>query len=489
MPHQEECAAPLPTDLWDDPAKSRFKDAELWAWNERICLGDPADMRDAPDGRGDREVCRPSEVERKKGKVPDYRKLRPEFLELILSHEPWASAARHPQVFIQCALVPGDLVLDDHEIAPTFKFREGKIDGKVSLLGTNFQRTLSLRGSTVTGMLRADRLEVGGSLFLNDGGRFAAIRLLGAKIAGSVSLSGSTFTRMLNADRLGVGGSLHLREGKFAGIDLPGARVGRDIHLAGSTFSCQFDLTGAVVGGDIDLNSTTGELQLSPTWDNCASLILRHTKADVLQARAGDWEMSGPDNLLPTDLTGFTFNRLGGPDKSPRANMGDQPAAWLEKWIEAQHDHGKHYDPQPYTQLAQVLEAAGATDKAKEIRYARFEHRRDYEKSRDGWRWVWLAFERCFWGYKLYPFRVLWWFGGLVVLGGLLALCSDEPSVRGWMSLWYSLENALPIIETNEGFKNIDHGKPWVKHLFHFQKVMGFVMATVVVGALTIFNR
>ena len=88
----------------------------------------------------------------------------------------------------------------------------------------------------------------------------------------------------------------------------------------------------------------------------------------------------------------------------------------------------------------------------------------------------------------MYPFRVLYWFVRLVVLGGLLAQRSKQPSVRRWMGLWYSLENALPLIETNERFKNVEHGRPWLVHFFHFQKAFGFLLATVLVGALTLLS-
>ena len=128
MPHQEKCTAALPADFWDDSDAKRFENAEAWAWNVRICLGHWADMRYAPGGSGDGDECKSAEIEKTREAVPAYRELRPEFLELILSHEPWASVPRHPEVGIRCALVPGDIYLDDHEIAPALWFSNGKID-------------------------------------------------------------------------------------------------------------------------------------------------------------------------------------------------------------------------------------------------------------------------------------------------------------------------------------------------------------------------
>ena len=615
MPHQKECAVPLPTDFWDDSAAEPFQRAEAWAWNERICLGHWADMRDAPGGSGNGEECESAEIE-KTGEeaVPTNRELRPEFLELVLSHEPWASSPRHPQVGIKCALVRGDINLDDHEITLAFSFHKGEIDGKVSLLGTKFKRTLALSGSTVTGKLDADRLVVGGGLFLRDA-KFKDIDLISARIAGEVAFNGSTVTGKLDADRLVVGGGLFLRDAKFkdidllsartvggvtfngstvtgkldadrlvvggglflrdtkfkdidlisariadevafngstvtgkldadrlvvggglflrdakfkhidlisaritgevafngstvtgklgAGrlvvgdalflrnaefkdIDLLGAKIGDDVFLNGSTYSGVFDLTGSAIGGELHFSS--GWIKSPPIWQNGASLILRNVKAEALQARKIDWNISGGDGLLPTDLTGFTFNRLGGLNTSGGTGMGDELVDWLIGWIKAQRDHGQNYDPQPYTQLAQVLETAGANDKAKAVRYAKFEHKHDHDISMSPIRRAVHTIERYFLGYGVYPFRALYWFVGLVVLGGLLAQCSKEPSVRRWMGLWYSLENALPLIETNERFKNVEHDRPWLAHFFHFQKAVGFLIATVLVGALTLLS-
>ena len=399
--------------------------------------------------------------------------------------------------------VTGKLNADGLEVGGSLFLRDGGTFAGIRLLGARVAHNAEFNGSTVTGKLNADRLEVGGSLFLRDGGTFADIDLLGAKIAGNAEFNGSTVTGKLNAGGLGVGGSLFLRDGgTFADIDLLdakiagnaefdgstvtgklnapgsdvdgnlylrdgstfthigliGAKIGGDVQLSGGVFGGEFDLTGAAISGELHLYS--GWLKRSPTWQNGASLILRNAKADVLQARGNSWNMSGGDGLLPTDLTGFTFNRLGGLDMLGEPSMGDESADWLIGWIEAQRDHGENYDPQPYTQMAQVLEATGATDKAKAIRYAKFEHKHDHDTSMSAFRRWLLTLEKYFVGYGVYPFRALYWFIGLVVLGGFIAQCSKGPSVQRWMGLWYSLENALPLIEPNERFKNVEHGRP-----------------------------
>lgn len=529
MPHQKECGVPLPTDFWKDSAAKPFQRSEEWAWNDRICLGRWADMRDAPDGGGEREECNPTAIETTEEGIPASRKLRPEFLELILSHDQWVSSLRHPEVGIKCALVPGDIYLNNHEIAPAFSFHQGKIDGEVSLLGTKFKRTLSLNDSTVTGRINAEHMEIGGVLQLRnakvkdvnlnttridrevvfngstvsgsldaggmevgdalflENGNFQKINLLTARITGDVSFEGSTVSGRVSAGRMQIGGGLYLRNGgTFADISLIDTKVDRSMQIFGSTFGGKFNLTGATIDGELHLSSKLH--QSRPKWKSDASLVLRNAKAEVLQAGKDGWIVSGGDEFVKTDLTGFTYNRLGGLDSPDGAGMGDESADWLIKWIQAQRDHGKFYDPQPYSQLVNVLKAAGASRKAKEIRYAKFKSKSNLDTPMNVNEHVVDTIARFSIGYGVYPFWILYWFFGLVALGGWLAQYSKDSSIRRAMGLWYSLENALPLVETNDRFKNVKHCRPILVHFFHFQKAVGFVIATVLVGALTLLG-
>lgn len=54
---------------------------------------------------------------------------------------------------------------------------------------------------------------------------------------------------------------------------------------------------------------------------------------------------------------------------------------------------------------------------------------------------------------------------------------------------WYSLENALPLVPLKGSFRDVTHGSRNIDGLFHAQRVLGFVIATVLVGALTFLGR
>lgn len=76
-----------------------------------------------------------------------------------------------------------------------------------------------------------------------------------------------------------------------------------------------------------------------------------------------------------------------------------------------------------------------------------------------------------------------------MVVGFFVTYYSRAALIRPiYRKFWYSLENALPLVELSERHKSIDHESQWVESWFHFQKVMGFVLATVLVGALSLLG-
>ena len=382
--------------------------------------------------------------------------------------------------------VTGNLHADELEVGNGLFLRDGSTFAEVRLLGAHVGGNAELDGATVAGLFAADGAEVEGSLFLRDGSTFAEVRLPGARVGRDVDLDGATFTGLLLANGLEVVGNVFMRDAAFKEIDLLGTKIGGDLLLSGGQFGGNMDLSGASIGGELHLSSSW--MKRPPDWLNEASLVLRNASAHALQARRDSWELSGGHGLLPTDLTGFTYNRLGGLDRAGGSGMGDESADWLIRWIEAQRDYGVDFDPQPYTQLARALESAGATDKAKAIRYAKFEHKLDHDTSLIAIHRVWLWLKKLTVGYGVYPFWVLGWFSVIVLVGAVLAQWSKDPSVRRVMGLWYSLENALPLIGTSGRFKNVEHGRPGFDHIFLVQKFLGFVLATVLVGVLTLLG-
>lgn len=360
---------------------------------------------------------------------------------------------------------------------PELTLLRSEIEQGLQLTGASFERSLIVNSSDVGRLINAERVRIGGALVLRLSD-INSLRLLDAEIEGGVSFMGSAFERLVNADGVRVGGSLLLRDSEFfEELDLLGADVGDDIQFGDSRFEGAVDMTGTRVAGEILLS---GARHGAPEWGADARLILRNVSADALQAEERAWTLVD-GSPLPTDLTGFAYARLGGLTAAEGETMADSDAKWLAGWIADQPYHNARYDPQPYEQLAAALDAAGATGTARRIRYEKFEHKR--RAANVGlWETARLHASRWLIGHGL-------WFAGLVALGMAAAWRGGAPELRGfWPKLWYSLENALPLVELKPGHKEIAHPRPWVENFFHAQKLIGFALATILVGALTLLG-
>ncbi len=389
--------------------------------------------------------------------------------------------------------VAGTLEADRAAMGGSLTISEsGPFRGDVQLGRVTVGSDLGIDGSTFEKRLIAEGAQVAGSALLGYGSRFAGqVRLLGVSVGTNLSLTNDArFEGDVWADNIAISGNLFLNLGSrfAAGVELPNARIEGMAVLGNSTFDGAVRFDNARIGQVLMLSAPNAPL---PVWGPGARLSLRNAAMGALQADMGAWHR--PDgSWLPTELTGLTYDRLGGERASDREagpNMADASTAELVDWIEkSQPDQGQHYDPQPYAQLAAVLEAQGGVRAADAVRYARTEHRRTAASTPAGESLL-LFFSRIFIGYGVYPFRALWWFLALVVAGIVVTRFSDAPQLSRPMSrFWYSVETAFPLMEPSASLADVAHGRRWVEQYFHFQKVAGFILATILVGSLTLLG-
>ncbi len=409
-------------------------------------------------------------------------------------------------------------------------FFNGATFASVDLLGAHVGGDLYATDSTFTGPLNGDGVSVGDTVFLGQKGTFAGVSLINANIGGNLEAIGSTFTGPFVANRLSVGEDLLLREGSaFNDVNLVGSEISASLQLHGSSFKGLLNLSDAAMG---TLNLWQGTKD--PTWGPGAGILLRNAQAEAVQARMGVGTDSGWRFLqirtkedgntevvyvpVPTDLTGFRYDRLGGLGSGATHDLALIDAGSLIDWVEAsvppdmQGDEG--YRPQPYRALETALRNMGAEQAATQVAYARLKHRADTrisaEAHKDFDAWLGQNFTQIFdrflqytIGFGVYPERAFYWFLGLVAIGTVLAyrckeLCKpdhvdpapvDTPKrtrPRFWDALFYSLENAIPLMEPSADHARIEHSSYAVRTYFHIQKVLGFVLASVLIGAVTL---
>ncbi|MBE1292474.1 MAG: hypothetical protein GJ677_08280 [Rhodobacteraceae bacterium] len=225
---------------------------------------------------------------------------------------------------------------------------------------------------------------------------------------------------------------------------------------------------------------------------------------------------------LPIDITGQAYDQVLTSLWMPEAVQApqDNPAngefispvlsmtnavvpsvSQLVSWIEAGSVSGakidEAYNPQPYQQLATTLRNMGDEAAAKEVIYHRYAHRMATRPDTfSGWL-SWLS-DCLFWSltwFGTYPFLPLAWMALLIGAGTAVGhlgnfldkrRCHNEAQTLD-APFWYSIENALPLVELSPEYRNVVHAG-WRRVFFHCQKLRGFVLATVLVGALSLIS-
>ena len=381
------------------------------------------------------------------------------------------------------ASIAGNLLMTGVGFSGPLNMKGIKIGGDLAMDKAQFQaialadadigRNMRFEGSHVAGALSMPAAHVGHLLAL---GRLAQfdddVSLQYARIDGGLALTQSRFAKGVYLDGIVIGQSLSITEDAtiVGPLRMTFGHIGANVDLTAGRFN-SVDLTGTVVGAEIRLASK-GYAPIA--WGPKARLSLRNVAAKALQDLPEAW----PAEL---DLEGFTYQQLGGYREAGDANdVTARPSSAFVDWLAKQ----PQYSPQPYRTLADVLRAAGFSDKAKEVLYAGYS--RDWHGS-SGLAWLWQAMRWAIIGFGLYPQRAGLWILVLVPLGALIF--GFDPSVRLRAMrfvdrLIYSFDALLPFVTLR-----IEHGafdlQAWPKYYLYFHKVMGYVLIAFLLSALT----
>jgi hypothetical protein len=337
------------------------------------------------------------------------------------------SAQIEGQLSLRQSTVTGTLSMDSLRVGQSLLMREEGTFAEVNLRGAQIEDQLDLSQSTVTDLLSMDGLRVGQNLFMRDRATFAEVMLNSAQIEGLLDLSQSTVTGLLSMYSLRVGQSLLMRDGNFAQnhpthtIDLAFSSIGSNLDLSGASLP-SLNLTGATIEGELRL--AMGSV---PRWKSSALLNLQNTKAEALhgalevrqEMHKAEALAAWPDTL---ELNGFTYDRLGGLGAGSTNSMAEYKVSWLKHWLRKQ----SCYSPQPYEQLARVLQQAGYKTKARAILFAskRREHKETTRWLSSAW-WG-LTLQQILIGYGYHNFWVLGWVFFFCIMGTVILCWSGQ---------------------------------------------------------------
>jgi hypothetical protein len=400
------------------------------------------------------------------------------------------------------------------------------IRGPLFLKGSNFSGEITLRSAKITGQLNcggaklsvpedtnaltADGAEIGGGVFLNK--QFEStgeIRFLGAKITGtldcgSAKLSVAEGTYALSADGAEIGGDVFLRwHFESTGtIRFLGAKITGDLDCSGAMLSVKegtkaLSADGAEIDGSVFLDKhfestgticfhgakitgqlnfiqskvaavVAGNLHLSGVLFWTEMQVTDQTKLDLVGAKVksilddeGSWPNEG--NLK---LNGLVYEDIHPYEPQTSEEFTKARLEWLMR-----QPPPERLKPQPWMQLAKLLESRGDRKDAKHVIY-KFRCMR--AKSQKKW-WAARRWAIFFAWLEETPIRITRTIALTVLIGflifgnaglrGALAPTQHEPYeafIAGkpmpyaypvLNPLVYALENTLPLVKLGQDEK------------------------------------
>ena len=351
--------------------------------------------------------------------------------------------------------------------------------GEVNLIAATIDGLVVMDRSKFQGKLDMNSISVGGNLYMRDQTEFREVDMTSANISGQVNMDGSTFLGKLNMDSISIGQNLLMRgPAEFHEVIALAANIVGRLDARGSEFE-SLDLTGARIDGELVLGSQEGTVTWTAHKDRTNSaysvqLKLQNTTIGVLQ----DTKTSWPPAL---ELEGFTYNRLS----VKGANEEDMPHQRGSDWYIAWLARDNSYSPQPYRQLAGVLDASGYKDIANDILFANRERERTESNPSEGNWWLLSALKITI-GYGFHYFWVLRWIVSLTLIGICFLLCEKKCHDNGEkLGFWYSLDMLFPIIQLRKLHYEIDLSNKVVRYYFFGHKLVGYVLVFFVIAGLT----
>lgn len=403
------------------------------------------------------------------------------------------------------AEVRGSLIMNQGEFREVV-LRSAKIDGQVDMHGSTFSGSLdmdfakvgnlvmsekaqfqhvvlremtiggsaNLDGSVFSGNLEMDGAEIG-NLFMGHGARFGNVHLHGAKIGGQLDMDGATISGRLSMDSAEIGRDLFMRRAdltKASPVALQFLSVEGNLDLRDARLK-ELDLRGATVAGELRLADSTG----APTWEPDSRLDLRHTRAGRFQA------LGDQANLASVGLAGFIYDALGGFAEGSERSNAELSADFIESWLRKEEVHS----PQAHEHFALTLRKMGLHQRADQTLYEGKHHEfwnalRSKRVLGAGWFFV----QYVFIGYGHRVWYALLWIAGLIVAGWWSARKSGArlPNSEERLGFWYSVDRLLPIVELRKRHYEVDLNG-WPRVYFYFHTMMGYLLATFLLAALS----
>jgi hypothetical protein len=400
--------------------------------------------------------------------------------------------------------IDDDLDISDAFVEGTVRLEGVKVGGNLDISGSTFNSSVSFSNINIGGNLKATSAKLGKSLLGNlifeevnierqllmEHVHLKGFSVSGAKVGGQFRMSKAQFSEDMLVSHLTVMNDVIMDSVTFGErATVAFSNINGTLYLSGSKIK-YLDLSATIIKGELRLGrSAIGNPNVYDTpqivqWEKGARLDLRNGYAGTLQDHGeeeGDAWPTRPNSLW---LDGFTYDRLGGFGVASSGAMLARSTDWYIGWLA----RNPSSSPQPYRQLANVFQAAGAFDKANAVLFALRERER-VEAWRHGQRGRWLGLWalRLVIGYGIGTgyFNALLWVG-LFTMAGFAVLWSSSPAEGIVWCAWASLDEILPFVELNKNHTELINKtlSGWGQAYFYLHRVVGYVLGSFVIAGL-----
>jgi len=422
-----------------------------------------------------------------------------------------------------------------------------EVNKALNLIGATINGQLNCRGTIINGVngysVIAQNSIVNGNFYLDQSDKkpFVVkeeVNISGIQINGTLDCSGSSFEKGINAQNAQITQGVRMSNGFHSSgeIDFLNSNIkgsfdcgsGIFINPKGNAFTgIRMTVDGTVffdsikdIGQCIDIDGTvnlrdakiTKSFILKDINDNGKyKLDLTNAFIETLQDEEKSWPHKGS-----LTLDGFVFRNIS--NESPRKHIERL------RWLNLQ-DQDNKFNPQPYKQIANLLDNLGLEKDAREIRVAM--NNEILKKSQKWKQRFWLRFSGLLIGYGYKPFKVIkfalliWFLGAILYSVGDKHKLMQPPSKFAYKNysdtckldelepfeyypkfnpLIYSLDVFLPIVNLHQeenwrpiGNKNDNifyritniNGISLLNILMYFQILSGWILTTMLIGGFS----
>ncbi|MRG71358.1 hypothetical protein GH722_06245 [Alphaproteobacteria bacterium HT1-32] len=224
---------------------------EIWAWEERACLGERIDMRVYYEQKyGRKFTCRASR--------PDYYPVEAElsanFIQTMIRQPLYKRLLHDRGIEIYCARIRDEIRLNDSQLHRPLIFGYSRLEKGGIFVRFRSESILAIIGSVVSERLEGYALQLASDLLLSNGSRFEKdVRLTGARVMGNIEANKSIFDGTFRLNNADVGRNATFNGSRMNAVLMASSRFGFNITAVGATFSGPLNMTLSRVEGSVNL--------------------------------------------------------------------------------------------------------------------------------------------------------------------------------------------------------------------------------------------